>query len=61
MAGVYILPNKGHNGWGKKSGILKRGKKNQGEKKRGRGKKGGKRGKKGGKREKRGKRGNRGK
>ena len=37
--GVYILRNKGHNGWEKKSGILKRVKKKQGEKKRGRGKK----------------------
>ena len=26
---LETVPNKGHNGWGKKSGILKRGKKNQ--------------------------------
>ena len=42
-----MLPKKGHNGWGKKSGILKRGKKNQGEKQKRKRKKekGGKRGK----------------
>ena len=39
LDGVYIPPNKGHNGRGKKSGILRRGKKNQGEKQKWKGKK----------------------
>ena len=42
------VPNKGHNGWGKKSGILKRGKKNQDlkqKRRREKKEKGGKRGK----------------
>ena len=51
VTGVYILPNKGHNGWGKKSGILNRGRKIS-EKKRGRGKKKVKGGKRREKREK---------
>ena len=61
---VYILPIKGHNEWvGKKSGILKRGKKNEGEKQKRKGKKEekegkrGKNGKRGKRRKKRGKRG----
>ena len=52
-AGVYILPNKGHNGGGKKSGILKRGRK----KRKGKNGKNEKKGKKRGKRWKNGKEG----
>ena len=38
MSGVYILPNKGHNGWGEKSGTVKMGEKNEGEKQKRKGK-----------------------
>ena len=35
-SGVYILPNKGHNGWGKKMRDFKKGEEKSGFEKRGR-------------------------